>query len=200
MEIQSIPKECEDEETPTCPPDTPPIRCKLKHTIATWIHRSTPYVLQELTLTAWQTYSFLFFRFVVGLNASGFGWIYLVSQLTKAVVLSKCCSQRSTSSTSETTQKHSLGCCRRLKNAIHLLASIGILFFWPFIFAPCLTCYADISEAVVVLAYGCPILVVSCCLAALELKINSPNYDNSWRSDLSPEEHFTLLLHRYGVL
>lgn len=196
---QSISNEAEDhasadEETS---PGPSPFRCKLKHSFTTWIHRSTPYVLQELTFTAWQTYSFLFFRFVVGLNASGFGWIYLVSQLTKVVVLSKCCSQRSTTTTSEGAQKCNLRCCRGLKNAVHLLASIGILFFWPFIFAPCLLCSVDVSEAIVILAYSFPTLVFSCCWAALELTKNSPNYDYSWRSDFSPEEHFTRLLQRY---
>ncbi|XP_031561703.1 major facilitator superfamily domain-containing protein 12-like [Actinia tenebrosa] len=198
MEIpESIPKEAEDT-TSSDERNTSPIRCKRKHLFTTWIHRSTPYVLQELTFTAWQSYSFLFFRLVVGMNASGFGWIYLVSQLTKVVVLSNGCSQRSTASTSGAARKCTLRCCRGLKNATHILASIGILFFWPLIFAPCLTCSEDVSETFVIFAYGFPILVFSCCWAALELTKNSPNFDFSLRSELqSPEKRFMSLLRSF---
>jgi hypothetical protein len=141
----------------------------------------------------------LFFRFVVGLNASGFGWLYLVSQLTKSITITlyNRCNQRSTDSAEE---RCSGSCGRGLKNAVHLLGSIGILFFWPFLFAPCLACSVNISEVVMILSYGFPVLMFSCCWASLELAKNSPDQSEGHSAELSQAEHFERLFQRYVKL
>lgn len=125
-----------------------------------WIHYTTPNVLPHLTLTAWHSYGFLFFRLVVDLTASGFGWLYFISQLSKVVTITlvKCYTEKH-----DTTIKTcGTWFCLKDKITIHLFGSVGVLFFWPFLLAPCVGCMVNPSVSLMAIAYFFPFVFFSC--------------------------------------
>lgn len=129
-----------------------------------WIHSTAPTVLQQLTTTAWHSYGFLFFRCVVNLTSSGFGWLYFISQLSKVVTIAlmKCYAQKH-----DTTNTCGTWFCLKDKITIHLFGSVGVLFFWPFLLAPCVGCMVNPSIPIITLAYFFPFVFYSCFLTIL---------------------------------